>query len=298
MKIKALDEKTLDILLKDHSVETERNIIWATGEYESKGRKFFDEIKPCTENQNGIEIKSRANKAKESQINRTREKAEVATPTWICKAQNDLVDNEWKSNFEEYVDRTYLEVSCGESPYLASRYDASTGEIIMLENRVGIIDRKLKAISENVSDSEKWLAFAKRAFKATYGYEWQGDSLLIARENMLFSFLDHYCKKFDKIYDDFKSEPLLSAMREIADIISYNLFQMDGLKCVLPESCYEIRTFKNGTPDLFGNSEDETIEQCEGCKTGNIKKHNGIYARIMDWQTGEMIRFVDLLRTY
>ena len=54
-----------------------------------------------------------------------------------------------KINFEskdktwiDYVNDKRLEVSCGEAPYIVSRYDTVTGIIIDPKDRIGILDRK------------------------------------------------------------------------------------------------------------------------------------------------------------
>ena len=70
---------------------------------------------------------------------------------------------------------------------------------------------------------------------------------------------------------------------------------MDGLKGVIPNSCGERRTVET---DLFG--ETVRISYCEGCKSGDIKKHNGVYALIKDWgapKSKQKIRFVDLIQS-
>ena len=69
---------------------------------------------------------------------------------------------------------------------------------------------------------------------------------------------------------------------------------MDGLKGVIPETCGERRTV---VADLFG--ETEVVSQCEGCKTGDIRRHNGTYALIKDWgakKDKQKIRFIDLMK--
>ena len=96
--------------------------------------------------------------------------------------------------------------------------------------------------------------------------------------------------------------PSFDILRGIASIISWNLWQMDGLKCVIPNSC------RNGirkATDLFGNVK-EIVEKCPGCKKklGNVWAHNGIYCTIADWkdiddpsgENTEKVRFVDLMK--
>jgi hypothetical protein len=175
-------------------------------------------------------------------------------------------------------------MSCGEAPYITSRYDTTTGEFIPIENRIGILDRKLRVINENVENSRKWLRVAQIAYKNTYAFEWQGDSLLLAREAMLITFIENYKLKFGK-------EPLLKSIQAIAKIIAWNVWQMDGLKGVVPNSCCP-KPSKN--PPLFGEI---VMEECEGCTNNEIKKHNGTHCLIIDWKNkGEKITFIKLLK--
>ena len=95
---------------------------------------------------------------------------------------------------------------------------------------MGLLDRKLRVINENVSDEDDWIKYAFEAYQSTYGFEWQGDSLLIARENLLFTFIDYYADKFDKF-------PAKDILLSLANVIAWNIFQMDGLKFVVPYSC-------------------------------------------------------------
>ena len=41
-----------------------------------------------------------------------------------------------------------MEVSCGEAPYITSRYDTVSGDYIEVPDRIGLLDRKLRVISE------------------------------------------------------------------------------------------------------------------------------------------------------
>lgn len=207
-------------------------------------------------------IRPRAVKSKEEQTQRAKDKAEVFTPAWICNAQNNLIDEEWfgrkeglfnspdpenpqkwinneeKIEFPEgktwkdYVADTRLEITCGEAPYLCNRYDAVTGEYNEnVKYRIGMLDRKLRIVSENTKDSKDWILWAKIALRATYGFEWQGDNLLLAREALFFTFEEHYIAQFgEKKFNQNKMRMMPGA----AYIISWNVWQMDGLSYGLP----------------------------------------------------------------
>jgi len=282
--------EVLDTLLRDHT--TGKNIFWATHDYEELGSEYscHSPILPeLITGERGMVIRPRVLKSKEEQTGRAKEMAEVFTPSWLCNAQNNLVEEAWFAekgkSWQDYVRTTVLEISCGEAPYLVSRYDATTGEPVPIEKRIGLLDRKLRLVSENTETSGDWLDWAQTAYKNTYGYEWQGDNLLIARENLLLTFIEYYEAKFHKM-------PLPKSINYMAYIISWNLWQMDGLKGVVPESCRDGVNEKIMT--LFG--EEEQTVRCPGCQQEDIRRHNGTYCLIKDWGTGKKIRFIDLIK--
>ena len=63
---------------------------------------------------------------------------------------------------------------------------------------------------------------------------------------------------------------------------------MDGLKFVIPRSCHP-KVLE--TRDLITGEVIHQEIECEGCKKGFIHKHNGIYVKMMDWDTGKPIFF-------
>lgn len=308
-KILEMDASLLSILLKDNS--SGKNLIWATDNYAQKGfgygKNDHIDIYAIT-GANGNLIKPRTEKTKQEQLSRVRDKAEVFTPSWICNKQNNLVDNAWfgrenvfntetekgwttidkkvtfpdGKTWQDYVMAQRLEITCGEAPYLASRYDTVTGEVIPVKNRIGLLDRKLRIISENTDSEQDWYAWAKEAYKSIYGYDWQGDNVLLARENLLFTFCDYYENKYG-VY------PIREYLREIAEILAWNIWQMDGLKFVIPESCHREESMQLS---LF---DEPKIEECEGCLKNNRNRHNGIYCYVMDWGKGKKVKFVTLL---
>ena len=86
----------LETLLIDRT--TKRNIIWGTDDYEFLGEEYYSHypiLARLITGDNSNVIQPRIMKTKESQGTRTKEKAEVFTPSWICNAQNNLVDNSW-----------------------------------------------------------------------------------------------------------------------------------------------------------------------------------------------------------
>lgn len=288
----------LDLLLQDKS--TKKNMIWATDTYEAFGEGFSDKdhMTKTFLLYHADAIKPRIQKSQEAQLARTRKKAEVFTPAWLCNIMNNHCDSEWferknvfnvanadqpwkvveepiafpnNKNWQQYVDSRRLEITCGEAPYLVSRYDVSTGEpIFPLKRRIGQLDRKLRIVNENASEYTQWVKWTLRAFEATYGYEYQGDNLLVARINLLLTFTDYYQERWQKEPD----EPLL---RQVANRIAWNLWQMDGLKGTVPlgkpyQEYQQLSLF-----DKICTNEQETEElTAVPCKIYNWRRGNSV----------------------
>lgn len=208
-RLTALSPELLNTLLKDHTMSRDGkqcNIFWATPDYEhlGNGYEYQSQILPeLITGKNGNVVMPRVMKHKSTQSVRSREMAEVFTPSWICNAQNNLIDeawfgrkdvfnkeittddgtNTWQVNEEritfpegktwkDYVRDNRMEITCGEAPYLVSRYDTTTGEFIPVEQRIGLLDRKLRVVSENTTTSSEWLEAVRDAYKSIYAYEY------------------------------------------------------------------------------------------------------------------------------
>ncbi len=226
----------LDILLKDRT--TGGNIIWATGDYSDHGEAYGAKCPIRTElitGKNATLIQPRIKKEREARRLRSRDKAEVFTPAWVCNKQNNLIDRAWfgkegvfntenedntwtpavplkfpeGKTLNAYVSDVRLELTCGEAPYLVSRYDATTGMPIPVGQRIGLLDRKLWAINCLTPDDSKdftpkerkqlkreWRRRVYRAYQSVYGFEWQGDNLFLAREALFVSFVEYYRAKW------------------------------------------------------------------------------------------------------
>ena len=256
----------LQTLLLDRT--TGHNIYWATDDYKERGKgyTFFDEITiDKITGKNTRTIQPRILKTLQSQRDRSRNMAEVFTPSWICNAQNNLVDEAWfgysdvfntvndsggehtwtpregrvkqfpeGKTWQDYVTANRMEMACGEAPYLCSRFDATSGQSFSnLNMRIGILDRKLRIVSENAKEegysdrTAGWRRWAQKAYQATYGFEWQGDNLLLARESLLWTYREFFKERWGYY-------PKANALKKIAEIISWNVWQMDGLTCGLP----------------------------------------------------------------
>lgn len=247
LKIEQLRLGILFILLQDNS--TFKNIIWATNNYE--GKKETDEIKiddilnnvPMSTTKIGTNIKIRANKDDSNCKERTKSRAEVFTPSWVCRDMNKHLDEEWKKNnpdakWTDYVKLKVIEITCGEAPFLTSRYDAATGEpLTNVEERYGLLDKKLNLISKNVSNKQKWEEWALTALRCTYGYEYQGDNLLIARINLFETVAEFYYSKFKKTLP-------YEFQKNVARTIIENVVQMDGLTQTIPFSDEPVEVYQ------------------------------------------------------
>lgn len=245
----------LETLLRDRT--TGKNIIWADDEYELLGDQYLGHneitISKISGTNSGV-IKPRTAKALEKQSQRTKSHAEVFTPAWLVNLMNGYMDDDWfgrenvfsahegqrwnptpdpidfegaPGTWQDYVDQRRLEITCGEAPFITSRYDMLTGDPLDVKDRIGFLDRKLRVVKENTADYDEWIKWAYRALEATYGYEYQGDNLLIARINVLRTFAEAMQDAWGKL-------PGEEEAQQAAKIISWNIWQMDGLKGTVP----------------------------------------------------------------
>ena len=232
----------VDLLLFDHN--SEDNIIWAT---DNKSIQ-----KNPIEPRDIYKIEPRFMKSKERRARRTKDRAEVFTPPDVCKLQNDLILKHWIDRpLDQFIDAKFLEITCGEAPYIVSRYNVVDGNPIDLDNRVGLLDRKLQSINQSVDNQSRWFELARRAFQSVYGYEFQGDNLFIARCNLFLTAQEFYRQKF-------RAELPYDFLNDLVDIITWNFFQYDGLNRCRPFDEYggvfgscKIMDWKAGAPDEF-----------------------------------------------
>ena len=224
-----LNDSIIDILLQDRTTDSNLNVI----PYNTIPRYMKESI---------------------VRKDRTKTKAEVFTPASIVKRMNDSFDANYIDSYENYIDRRVLEVTCGEAPFLTTRYDVSSGQQIPCGDRVGLLDRKLQRIPDGIDKSE-WIALATRSLKATYGYEWQEDSIFLARKNLLLNVIEYHM-------DRFKELPNQDDIKEWATIVSYNIFRMDGVTLCIPETNIKskVMNWETNKIENFDGSKDLRIE--------------------------------------
>lgn len=302
--ILTLGKGVLDDLLKDRT--TRKNIIWATTDYEKYGIDYLSakEISiPLITGRNSKIIQPRIAKEKNHQLARTKIKAEVFTPAWVCNEQNNLIDEQWfgrpnvfnasqnkkwitnlsriefptakGKGWKAYIDARRMEISCGEAPYLVSRYDTVTGSVIPLQDRIGFLDRKFRIVNENVDNETDWNKWAIRALQSIYGYEYQGDNLLLARENIILTFIENSIYKFNKIPDT-------KMLHDAAKIISWNIWQMDGLTFAVPLGKRQEYNQQLLLDDIL-------FAQIAG------PNHSQLFCKIMDWRNKNSLLYKDLV---
>lgn len=331
-----IPQDLLVVLLQDHT--TGKNILWGTDiEHNEKSEIKIEEII----GENGLALRPRVRKSEEEKRLRTKKRAEVFTPSWICNEQLNAADMLWfygkacpvsgspfnkvdgktwkassllslKRAFEktgrdwkQYILEDKIEMCCGEGPYLTSRYDVVSEREIPVSERIGILDRKLRVINAFVGagDSKcEWIKWAKAAYQHTYGFEWQGDNLLLTREALLYTFVDNLIeynlgksKKIKRMdssnrsfgdidFNAFRPDDM-SVIHEIADIISWNCWQMDGLTGCTPYVSPSME-FKKLIANINKNSDNVLFEA-----TDNIPKE---FCRIKDWNENIITTYAEV----
>ena len=313
------------MLFRSQDRTTGHNIIWADNEYEALGEGYMGDDEIIIEKITGLSsgvIKPRIAKEQEHQSKRTKSRAEVFTPSWLCNQMNNDIDATWFGvrdvfNIEDnqawhtgqepiifpkkkgygwhaYVESPRLEITCGEAPFVCSRYDTVTGETLPVNKRIGFLDRKLHVVSEKTKTRKEWVRWAFAALKASYGFEYQGDNLLLARINVFETFCEHLRERWGMgITDD--------EFDQAAWIVSWNFWQMNGFTCAVPTNKmdavaqstlfgYEEPVPEPLQPTLFDLQDesffDEAVEEEED-ELGETVPLCIIY----DWQENEPLEF-------
>jgi hypothetical protein len=302
LDISKIPKEVLKILLKDRS--TKKNILWGTDNYKDVDRQLpmddlmendsdkvfgFEsdleahkqiKLKTILDEQLDI-LRPRVMKSDKTKAGRTKNKAEVFTPSWICNKMNNYLDDDWfgrenvfnvaedkkwctnndkiqfsgDDDWKKYIESTRLEITCGEAPYIASRYDTTTGDVIPIFDRIGMLDRKLRVVKENCVTKAEWYEWALKSLKSVYGYEYQGDNLLIARINVFMTFVEHYEYKFGAFIEGIP----MDILKEASEIVSWNFWQMDGLmECCLDGSEVHIKDWTKTRSIKYRSIKDET----------------------------------------
>ena len=247
-----LEDYLIKMYLPNLLKDKDRNIVFATDSYVHLGSAYNSDMEISVPLLKAMNLKPRFFKSKKEQTSRTRKKAEVSSPAWLCCKMNNFYDEEWfgkpnvfnhmygnfweeteakivfpkRKSWKKYIRSTQTEITCGEAPFIVSRYDSAEGFPISIEKRIGILDRKLRVVNENTTNIDDWFTWTSEAFKSVHGYEIQGDSLLIARINLLMTFIEYYKKRWK--YNS-KDEKLHKKISEITNIIAKNFYQVDGL---------------------------------------------------------------------
>lgn len=320
----------LETLLRDRT--TGRNIIWADNEYEALGDGYMGDDEITVEKITGLNsgvIKPRIAKEQEKQSQRTKSRAEVFTPSWLCNQMNNDLDEVWFGRrdafnaectaedgaktwttkaepvafpkvkghgWHAYVEAPRLEITCGEAPFVCSRYDTVTGDELSVPERVGFLDRKLHVVSEKTKTRKEWVRRALDALRASYGFEYQGDNLLIARINVFETFVEHLRARWD-------GAPAPEELDQAAWIVSWNFWQMNGLTDAVPTNKMGVEiestlgTFEEPEPaqpslfDLFSDVfPDETTEKTKE----EEPKETVPLCVLCDWKSGEPFEFASL----
>lgn len=322
----------LETLLCDRT--TGRNIIWADNEYEALGDGYMgdDEItvEKITGTNSGV-VKPRIAKEQKRQSRRTKSRAEVFTPSWLCNQMNNDLDAVWFGRrdvfntevtaadgakmwaateepiafpktkghgWHAYIESPWLEITCGEAPFVCSRYDTVTGNEIPVRERVGFLDRKLRVVTEKTRTRKEWVRRAIDALRATYGYEYQGDNLLIARINVLETFVEH-------LRDRWMSNATQEELEQAAWIVSWNFWQMNGFTDAVPtnkmgaEVESTLGTFEEPEPEpiqpsLFDLFDDVFPDEITEETKEEEPKETVPLCVIYDWQNGEPFEFASL----
>ena len=319
--------RVLETLLKDRT--TGHNIIWADSEYEALGDGYMGDDEITVDKITGLSsgiIKPRIAKEQEHRSQRTRTRAEVFTPSWLCNRMDNDIDTTWFGtrdvfNVEDgqewittsepitfprakghgwhaYVESSRMEITCGEAPFVCSRYDTVFGNPLPVGDRIGFLDRKLRVVTEKTKTRKEWVRRALMALKASYGFEYQGDNLLLARINVFETFCEHLWERWGAGLTD-------EEMDQAAWIVSWNFWQMNGLTCAVPTNKMDaivqsaLPSYEEPAPEpmqlsLFDLLDDSSLDETAGETEADASEETVPLCLIYDWQENKPFEFASL----
>lgn len=319
--------RVLETLLKDRT--TGHNIIWADSEYEALGDGYMGDDEITVDKITGLSsgvIKPRIAKEQEHRSQRTRTRAEVFTPSWLCNRMNNDIDTTWfgtrdvfnvedgqewittsepitfprakEHGWHAYVESPRMEITCGEAPFVCSRYDTVFGNPLPVGDRIGFLDRKLRVVTEKTKTRKEWVRRALMALKASYGFEYQGDNLLLARINVFETFCEHLLERWSAGLTD-------EEMDQAAWIVSWNFWQMNGLTCAVPTNKMDaivqsaLPSYEEPAPEpmqlsLFDLLDDLPLNETAGETEADASEKTVPLCVIYNWQENEPFEFVSL----
>ena len=319
--------RILETLLKDRS--NDRNIIWAGNEYEDLGKGYVRDdwitVDKITGFFSGV-IKPRIAKERNRRFRRTKIHAEVFTPSWLCNQMNNDIDADWfgtRSAFNvenkrtwatttspisfpkkrghgwhAYVESPRMEIACGEGPFVCSRYDTVSGDQLPVRERIGFLDRKLRIVTEKTKTRDEWIKWALTALKASYGFEYQGDNLLLARINVFETFCEHLQERWN-------TAPTVEEMNQAAFVVSWNFWQMNGFTCAAPagkkdrivhSKLFDYQEIRPDLiqPQLFSLAENTLFDDEKEKNTRHESQKRIPLCVIYDWKNNKPIEFASL----
>ena len=261
----------LKLLLADKAAR--RSIVFATDRYASLGERYR-EAGPI---ENGLlaALEARGFGLEE----------ELSAE--LVRRLNDRWDEEWfgfpepfagegpvrfagEEAWKKYVDAPRLAVCCGAARLLTVREDGAGG-LLSPAARPGILDRKLRVVSENAETEEVWRHWALRAFQSVYGYEYRGDLLLLGRLRLMTAFADFREARWG-------AEASNAELRRIANVIAWNLWQMDPETAAVPFAHREAPYRQLSLFDYLSGDEDDRPKEPVPC-------------RVFDWRGNESVTF-------
>ena len=218
--------------------------------------------------------------------------------TWITTSEPITFPRAKGHGWHAYVESPRMEITCGEAPFVCSRYDTVFGNPLPVGDRIGFLDRKLRVVTEKTKTRKEWVRRALMALKASYGFEYQGDNLILARINVFETFCEHLLKRWGAGLTD-------EEMDQAAWIVSWNFWQMNGLTCAVPTNKMDaivqsaLPSYEEPAPEpmqlsLFDLLDDSPLDETAGETEADAPEETAPLCLIYDWQENKPFEFASL----
>lgn len=222
--LQEIDESVLETLLTDKS--TRRPLVWPSGpNHPAAWMSREDFLRP--------QLAAEDPQAEQAEFLEWNRKLNTLDAAWFGHepAFNEESAQGWQTlsepvafddpfHWKKYVTRPVFLFQAGHGQALVFRPFAQGAEPMQYGKRMGILDRRLRIISENTREESEWLRWAESALQSLYGTDVSPLAIFQARLSALVAVREAYAQRFG-------GQLPVREEKYMVTTLCWNLFQMD-----------------------------------------------------------------------
>ena len=230
--LQEIDESVLETLLTDKS--TRRPLVWPSGPEHPAAWMSRDDLlrpdknaeDPQAEQAEFLEWNRKLNSLDAAWFGHEPAFNTESASGWQTLSEPVAFDDPF--HWKKYVIRPVFLFQAGRGQALVFRPFALGAQPMPYEKRMGILDRRLRIISENTREESEWLRWAESALQSLYGTDSSPLSIFQARLSAIMAVREAYAQRFG-------AQLPVREEKYMVTTLCWNLFQMDPVTgCSFP----------------------------------------------------------------